>query len=123
METVNIMPFSSFLAGVFLVRKDISDLELASLWTHFQNEMNVEFSDELEDRGLIKLKNFYYEDSGFHLGGKYDDVIFVGNNKYTVYEYLYGFTNELVRNYFNLPKKYSPDFKWEMDISTKKSRS
>ena len=124
MNTIKV-PFSSFLAGALLVNGRISYIEIAMLWTEFENKYNAQFIQESEDFNYGLLKRFFKENInvGFFLNGKYTDVD-NGFGGRTIYECLYSFTNEYVREFFgNLPDKYDPYFKWDKDNDVNRKRS
>lgn len=108
-----------------MVKKKFSYPEISEWWSEFENFYNAEFMNESEDYNYALLKKFFNENNGFRLVGKYNDIVIdAEGKKKIVYDCLYNFTNEYVREYFgNIPKEYDPYFKWERNTSNKKIRS
>lgn len=124
MSEVQNVPFSAFLAGVLLVKKNITNMEFSILCSDFEQKMNVVFMSEAEDFNLSKLNKFYYLSAdGIHLNGDYGDKVNIDNKKYSFYECLYGFTNQVVRSYFsNLPPVYDPNYVFNIDVLANRKR-
>ena len=120
----NGIPFSSFLAGCLLIKNSISNSELCNISSDFTIRSNVYFEDDNKDYNYDRISFLFSEGSKFELKYKYNDIIKLTNGeKITVYKYLYNYTHDMVIKYFKLPDEYEPNFKWEMDTTTKKRRS
>ena len=121
---INEISFSSFLAGCLLVKNSISNSELCNISSDFTIKYDVYFGDDSNDYNYEHIKWLFSEGPGFVLNEKYNDIIELENGrKMTVYDYLYNYTHVFVKSYFDLPDHYDPDYKWEMDVSSKKRRS
>lgn len=99
-------PFSSFLAGVLLTRREISNPEFCQLMNNFSETYDASIVG-FDGADVPVLIN----DSGFRLINDYSDVIIIDNKKMTVEKYLNSIVTSRVREFFNL----SPDVKKKND--------
>ena len=121
---INEIPFSSFLAGCLLVKNSISNSELCNISADFTVKYDVFFGEDYKDYNYENIKWLFSDRFKFELNKNYNDIIKLENGReMSVYEYLYNFTHVFVKSYFNLPPVYDPNYKWEMEPSTKKRRS
>ena len=97
--------FSSFVGGLFLTRRDISNFEFCELLNNFQDEYNVNIAD---DDLLVEIE---LTNNAMFLIDDYDDVIVYNNKKMSVKEYLYTITSLNVRNFFGLNYNLKQDIK------------
>ena len=103
MDDGHLVPFSALLAGALLIKKDISNIELANSICLFEEQMNC----YIDDGDLYKLYGVVgRDDDGFHLIKNYDDKF---NNICTVKEYLYSMTNPMIRSFFGYPEEIKVD--------------
>ena len=106
MSTNNEINFSSFLAGCLMKHNQISYVELSNLMAKFELEYNLDFVDDYSDYNFSFISNmFTQDDNGFKLRFQYDENFIINGDSYTVYDYLYSFTDENVRNFFNIIEK------------------
>jgi len=102
--------FSSFLAGMLLLKKDIKYSEISLQMSLFQLNYNVDVVDD-EDLQFacyetdIFSQLLFFDDNGIHLIKDYNDFEFVNNSLVTVYDYLYSITNDDIRKYFNIQSR------------------
>lgn len=121
---INEVPFSSFLAGLLLVKSSVSYSELCNISSDFRINYYVCYGDDTKDVNYDRISWLFSDSPGFRLLKKYNDIIKLEDGReITVYEYLYKYTHVFVKSYFNLPDKYDPNYKWEMENYQKKIRS
>lgn len=88
MRTTREITFTSFLAGVLLVKRDVGNLEFSELMAEFQNHYNVDFLEF--DYDYTKLNGIFCHDSfGLHLISNYTDKIISENVQCDMHTYLY----------------------------------
>ncbi len=115
----NSVLFSSFLAGVLLIRSEIGYGEVSWLLNDFSNKLNVYVDDEKEDNSVIN--NFaLFTDKYICLKNNYDEFVSFNNHYIKVNDYLYGLTTGDVRSYFGIPDKKKSIFS-RIKIKTKVS--
>ena len=115
----NSVLFSSFLAGVLLIRSEIGYGEVSWLLNDFSNKLNVYVDDEKEDNSVIN--NFaLFTDKYICLKNNYDEFVSFNNHYIKVNDYLYGLTTGDVRSYFGIPDKKKSIFP-RIKIKTKVS--
>lgn len=99
-----ILPFYSFLAGVFLERKEISYSELSFLMDDFTNLTGIYISDENELFSEFDLF-FEFNDRGLYINVDYDSIVYINGHSMTFKKYLYSITSKEVKKYFKLFEK------------------
>lgn len=88
---------SSFLGGLFLVRKSISNMEFLELLDKFQNYYNV---NVIDDKMCISVG---VDNSSLTLLNNYDDIIVYNKKKMFVRDYLYIIASKNVKEFFDIP--------------------
>ena len=91
--------FNSFLAGLFLTRRNICNLELFQLMNEFENRYGVFINGERFDLSLDIGSN------GIKLIEEYDDIIILKKTKITVKDYLFNIASDRVKEFFDLQSK------------------
>lgn len=91
--------FNSFLAGVLLTKKSISNFEFFNLMQAFENNYNVDVISDSNDLNV----SIYLDDTRIKLNNSFGDTIFINGKKVFVNDYLYSFTTPRVREFFNIP--------------------
>lgn len=92
-------PFNSFLAGLFLTRRNICNLELFQLMNDFENKYGVFIDGEQFDLSLD------IGSSDIKLIEEYDDIIILNKTKITVKDYLFNIASDRVKEFFDLQPK------------------
>lgn len=88
--------FSSFLGGIFLTRKTISNFDFFNLLEKFQYKYSVYIIDE-DLNIMLDISN-----NTISLIDDYDTPVVYNNKKMTVRDYLYTITSSNVREFFGL---------------------
>ena len=99
-----VVPFFSFLAGLFLVRKEINYSELSYIMNDFTSKTNIYIDDDCGDFNL--MNDFvYFNDKKLYIINNYNDIIYVNNSRITFGDYLYDMTTCEIRDYFGIPPR------------------
>ena len=103
---------SSLIAGYFL-SKGTRIIEFNAI-TNLLNDLymyeNIDVMDTDEDNdklGIIIL----FDDKSLILNYDFNEIVNINGTNITVYEYLYGLTNEWVRNYFNVDENIKKELR------------
>jgi len=119
-DDVKYVSLATFLAGAILKKKIIPVLEFSRISADFGMKNDIYFSDD--DYG--KISGFVsFKDDVFSLKVNYDELMIYNGVKYKIFDYLYSLTNEMVREYFDIPKKEMIAFKGVKVVELKKKRS
>ena len=94
---------SSLIAGYFLA-KGTRIIEFNAI-TNLLNDLYIcedidvmETDEDIDKLGMIIL----FDDKSLILNYDFNEVVNINGTNIMIYEYLYGLTNEWVRNYFNV---------------------
>lgn len=96
--------FSSFLAGLLLVKGDISYLEISNEMSRFQYSNDLIIVDPGFDFHKLK-KLIVVDDFGIRLTLDYDKEYIDNGSLILVKDYLYNLTTEEIRRHFNIEEK------------------
>ena len=92
---------SSLIAGYFLAKgtRIIEFNAITNLLNDICEDIDVMETDEDIDKlGMIIL----FDDKSLILNYDFNEIVNINGTNIMIYEYLYGLTNEWVRNYFNV---------------------
>ena len=104
-----ILPFYSFLAGVFLTKQEVSYSELSFLMDDFTNKTGIYISDDNEC--FSEFDSFFeFNDKCLFVNCDYNTVIYINGCSMTFKNYLYSITSDEVKKYFNICKKNKFNF-------------
>ena len=96
-----VVPFFSFLAGLFLVRKEIDYIELSYIMNDFTDKTNIYIDDNSVDFNM--MNDFvYFNDKKLYIVNDYSDIIYFNNAPIIFGDYLYNMTTCEIRNYFGI---------------------
>lgn len=94
---------SSLIAGYFLA-KGTRIIEFNAI-TNLLNDLYIcedidvmETDEDIDKLGMIIL----FDDKSLILNYDFNEIVNINGTNIMIYEYLYGLTNEWVRNYFNV---------------------
>lgn len=92
--------FSSFLASILLIRREISYSDMNYLMVKFENENNIDIIGECDDilSDLIICDDFEHS---LRLRKNYNEYILNDEKMITVYDYLEDITNDFVRKFLS----------------------
>lgn len=101
MTMINEISFSSFLAGMLLMRNEVSYSDINTLMIKFENENNTDIVGECDDTlsDLIICNDF---DLKLKLIKDYDEYILYDGKMVTIYDYLNCITNEQIKKYLSI---------------------
>ena len=112
----NVENFSSFMAGVFLTRREISCSELSYLMNDYSIKMNsyiVEDDDE-----FYMFNNFIcFDHKKMFIKVAYDDYVNINNIDICFENFLYDLTSNNVKVYFNIPNRSNNILKEKTKVS------
>lgn len=111
---------SSLIAGYFLSKgtRIIEFNVITNLLNNLYMYENIDVMDTDEDNdklGIIIL----FDDKSLILNYDFNEIVNINGTNITVYEYLYGLTNEWVRNYFNVDENIKKRTKIIVNLSIK----
>lgn len=108
--------FSSFMAGLFLTRKEISYIELSYLMNDYSIKMNsciVEDDDE-----FYMFNNFiHFDNKKIFVKEAYDDYVNIDSSDICFRDFLYDLTSDNVKVYFNIPSRSNNILKVKTKVS------
>lgn len=90
--------FNSFLAGVFLTNRKISNFEFYNAMKRFEKIYDVIVIGADDDIDL----SVCLDDNNISLVNDYNDIIIVNDIKIRIEDYLYSFASPRVREFFNI---------------------
>ena len=96
-----VVPFFSFLAGLFLVRKEIDYIELSYIMNDFTDKTNIYIDDNSVDSNMMN-DFIYFNDKKLYIVNDYSDTIYFNNAPIIFGDYLYNMTTCEIRNYFGI---------------------
>ena len=99
-----VVPFFSFLAGLFLVRREIDCSELSYIMNDFTDKTNIYIADDNDDFNMMN-DFFNFNDKKIYVVNNYNDIIYVNNSRITFGDYLYDMTTCEIRDYFGIPPR------------------
>lgn len=111
----NVEMFSSFMAGLFLTRKEISYIELSYLMNDYSIKMNSYIE---EDDEFYMFNNFIcFDDKKISVKKAYDDYVNIDSSDICFRDFLYGLTSNNVKVYFNIPSRSNNVLKVKTKVS------
>lgn len=112
----NVENFSSFMAGVFFTRREISYSELSYLMNDYSIKMNSYIVED--DDKFYMFNNFiYFDNKKIFIKEAYDDYVNINNRDICFEYFLYGLTSNDVKVYFNIPNRSNNILKIKTKVS------
>ena len=112
----NVENFSSFMAGVFLTRREISCSELSYLMNDYSIKMNSCIVGD--DDEFYMFNNFiHFDNKKIFVKEAYDDYVNINNRDICFEDFLYGLTSNDVKVYFNIPNRSNNILKIKTKVS------
>lgn len=103
MKNDKVISFSSFLAGLLLVKNSVGYFECNEKMHIFTETTGFDIEGDGNELELI----LNFEIDKLFLKRDYNEYIYNDGNVCTVAEFLYSFTDEMIRKYFNLDCEYA----------------
>ena len=112
----NVENFSSFMAGVFLIRREISCIELSYFMIDYSIKMNIYIVEY--DYKFYMFNNFiHFDNKKIFVKEAYDDYVNINNRDICFEDFLYGLTSNDVKVYFNIPNRSNNILKIKTKVS------
>lgn len=112
----NVEKFSSFMAGVFLTRREISCSELSYLMNDYSIKTNSYIEEDNDE--FYMFNNFIcFDNKKIFVKEAYDDYINVNDRDICFGDFLYGLTSDNVKVYFNIPSRSNNILKRKTKVS------